>query len=181
MWYAYHCLPRDPDGSLPSLRQLEREHQLSNGILSRVLKGERLAGIEHETIKRIRRALRVTEHWLDYGGPDGPPPPPYPIPPRPGTTLLRYRDLADWEAVQDEGAALGEKLKLGLPDEAFEAAGDMAVTRPVARLTPSLALATAWHAWETLPEDDRARYSTGDARGDRRKQSNPTALRRAAK
>lgn len=175
LWYAYHCLPRGADGKPPSYRALERDHDLSNGLLSRLMHGERLA-IEHETWKRLHAAMRVAPPWLDYGGPNGPPPPKGLIPLRPGTER-RYGDLDDWKAMADAAA----KAAPAAPPEVLLAGAEMAVYRPTERLSVELVKSLSWYAWHSSSTEDQARYSSTAARAvvEQRKQRARAA--RAAK
>jgi len=166
LWYAYHCLPRDAGGELPSYRALERDHGLSSGLISRLMRGERPA-IEHETWKKLHVAFRVPPPWLDYGGQNGPPPPRVAVPLRPGIAGVRYGDLPEWESIVAMVSApggLAEQQEPPVTGEEFLAGAEMVVARPTEQLTPALVVAAARYAWETAAFDDRARYTSTDAK-----------------
>lgn len=162
LWYAYHCLPR-VDGELPSYRALERDYDLSSGLISRLLKGERLQ-IEHETWRRLHEAFRVPPPWLDYGGANGPRPPRVPVPLRPGIAGRRYGDLPEWESMVAAAATLAKQFDPPVTNEEFIAGAEMVVWQPTEQLTPALVLAVARYAWETAAFDERARYTSMDAK-----------------
>jgi len=81
VWYAYHCLPLDPDtGKLPPATRVEEEHEISRGLLGKLFNGR-----QHEAkppvIKKLANAFGVSEEWLAFGR--GPwPSPSVPVPPR---------------------------------------------------------------------------------------------------
>jgi transcriptional regulator with XRE-family HTH domain len=63
-WYAYHCLPRDPAGYPPNLKDLEIEVGISSyGTLSHVMAGRR-SNHRADTFGKMAKAFRVTEAWL---------------------------------------------------------------------------------------------------------------------
>lgn len=67
VWYAYHCLPRT--GRLrkpPSKRSLEIRYGLSNGMLGRLMAGERQHP-EPETLVALAKMFGVTMEWLVTG------------------------------------------------------------------------------------------------------------------
>jgi hypothetical protein len=108
----------------------------------------------------MARALRVTDSWLDYGG-ENAPSPTGPVPPRPGTKGLTHGELPGWnEAVE---VAKSQVPEIVLP-EAFRAGARMPIYRPVDRITPDLATAVAFYAWETSTEAERRKYSTAEGR-----------------
>lgn len=65
-WWAWHCLPRQPDGEPPQLKQFERDHRIPNGTLGRVFSGERQSP-QHETLQKMASALRVSALFLLEG------------------------------------------------------------------------------------------------------------------
>jgi hypothetical protein len=94
VWFALHCLPRDENGEPPTYRKLERECQLSNGLLSKMALGQR----SHQwstTVRACSAALRVSEAWLQYGGGGGPTPTGV-VPPCPNMRWLRHCELSGW-------------------------------------------------------------------------------------
>jgi hypothetical protein len=154
VWYALHCLRRDPSGAPPSYKSLEAKYDLPEAFLSKLVRGSRKQGYG-ATFTQLARALRVTEKWLDEGGDAGTPWPTGVVPPRPDMKWTRHGDLGAWgKAVQ---AALAEP-DCPVPPEAFLAGADLPVYRPVATVTPALATAVAIYAWETCTEEDQLRY-----------------------
>lgn len=157
--FAYHCLPRDSRGEPPSYRLLEREYDLPHATLSKTIMGQRTKH-QRVTVPKIAKALRVTMHWLDYGGEYGPIPTGI-VPPRPGTKWMRHEDLPGWaEAV---AFALREPHP-PIPPEAFLAGADMPVYKPLDRVTPEIAIAVSLYAWETSTGAEQAQYSTAKGR-----------------
>jgi len=123
IWYAYHCLPRT--GRMrkpPTRRSLEIKYGLSNGMLGRLLAGERQHP-EPETLVALSKMFGVSLDWLMTG--DGVAPvATEPVPPRvpylvedgtdPSDAVSRATTLL-WMAVQEkpDGNAL-ELLSLAL-------------------------------------------------------------------
>jgi len=85
IWFAYHCLPRDEAGRLPSIRSVEDGHGIAHGTLNKMFEARaKLERTNHERVTRIAEGLRVTTDWLLYGKGVPPtskvPPPPWPGP-----------------------------------------------------------------------------------------------------
>jgi len=175
-WYAYHCLARDGSGAPPPVRELERVHGISGGTISRLCRGERVE-LTTSVMLKVAVALEASLAWLQEGGPDEPEPPVHAIPPRPGTQWIRHSSLPGWEEAK-RGAIAFDGMRR-LPPEAYQAAGEMTVFRPIERLTPEVVLAVAAYAWETSSFAERARFTTADAKGQSARAQLPR--RRAAK
>lgn len=80
VWYAYHCLPREKDGSPPELKGFERGHGLSNGVMQKLFDGRQHA-VSIEVLPRLAAALGVSAEFLAHG--TGPwPEPTGPVPDR---------------------------------------------------------------------------------------------------
>jgi len=80
-WFALHCLPRDPKGAPPSIRELERRHEISNMGLNRLIWDElKRPGLE--VLSKAAAALNTTPEWLQFGRGDGPKAS-WPVPNRP--------------------------------------------------------------------------------------------------
>lgn len=154
VWFAYHCLPRDEKGNLPSYVSVERPWKLPNNTLSRVISTER-KDLRGKTLDLIAKALNVSIEWLMNGGDDGPVPTGI-VPPRPGMAWKCYRDLPDWGEVVETCKRMARQK---CPAEAFDAAGDMPIYRPVDQVTPELAVAAAIYAWATSTPAEQRRYA----------------------
>jgi hypothetical protein len=159
VWFAIHCLPRDENGNPPTYTELEREYGLHHSTLSKIVLGK-AQHHSYEIFRGIAIALRVSEHWLEFGGEGGPTPTGI-VPPRPGMQWIRHGDLKGWEDAV--GAALREPDQKVLPEQ-FLAGADLPVYRPVERVTPEVAIGAAIWAWETSTPAERTRYSTEVAR-----------------
>jgi hypothetical protein len=157
VWFAYHCLPRDERGEPPSMRSLEKSVGLHEGTLSKLLAGAK--DHRRQTFAKIATALRVSEHWLDYGGNDGPVPTGI-VPPRPGQAWPRHGDVPGWKESVD---ALVKLEPPPLPVEELRAGANLPVYRPVERITPELALAVSRYAWETSTYAEQRSYTTQEA------------------
>jgi hypothetical protein len=158
VWFAYHSLPRDAKGNLPTYVALERPLKLPNGTFSRLIIGAR-AELRGTTLGLISKALTVRLEWLLNGGDDGPVPTGI-VPPRPGTVWKCYGELPGWtEAVE----ASRRMTRPRCPAQAFRAAADMPVYRPVDQVTPELAVAAAIYAWETSTPAEQVHYSLLEA------------------
>lgn len=159
-WYAYHCLPVDHDGKLPSLRQLEIAYGLSTAMLSKVMHGKR-TNHETDTIPKFAEALRCSVQFLLTGEGRTPIlPPGRTVPARPGGCRV-YGDVPGWaEAV---AAAKARRVQL-IPPEAYRAGADLEIFRTVPRMTPDLATWLSGVAWETATGPQQTRYSTMEAR-----------------
>jgi transcriptional regulator with XRE-family HTH domain len=182
-WYAYHCLPRDRNGKPPTFKELEAAEQLPYSTLSHVMSGRR-SQQRHETFAKIARALRVTEAWLRGEAAEHGPTLTGEWPPRPGTggvdprrrnrrargpapmqvvavaTYARYGDVPGWP----ESVSLAKMDPPIVPPAAYLAGADMPVLRPITRITPAIAVHVSGLAWETLPREMQAKYSTQYAR-----------------
>ncbi|WP_437948698.1 hypothetical protein WME98_50115 [Sorangium sp. So ce296] len=80
-WWAYNCLPPDPNGRLPSRRSLEIKHELPLAVLSKLIRGS-ITSVDPETLPKLAAALRTSPDWLLRG--EGPAPTPTrPVPKRP--------------------------------------------------------------------------------------------------
>lgn len=154
VWFAYHCLPRDSKGTPPSYVSVERPWKLPNNTLSRIISSER-KDLRGKTLGLIAKALNVKLEWLMNGGEDGPLPTGI-VPPRPGTSWQRYRDLPDWDSVVETCRRMARPK---CPPEAFDAAGDMPIYRPIDHVTPELAVAAAVYAWATSTPAEQRRYA----------------------
>jgi len=62
-WHAYYCLPRDEKGEPPAMRELEREHGVSNGGLQKLIKGN-LKRPGYGVLSKLAKALKTTPDWL---------------------------------------------------------------------------------------------------------------------
>lgn len=80
-WFAYQCLPRDEMGRMPPIRRLERENDLSNGAIGKLIWDE-LTRPSYQTMLRLAKALGCSEEWLTSGTGDGPVAR-FPVAPRP--------------------------------------------------------------------------------------------------
>lgn len=160
VWFAYHCLPPDDDGRLPSWRELEAKFDLPQGTFSRTISGDRT---EHhwKTYELLAVALRIQENWLKHGGDNGPVPNGgRAIPPRNTKVWPRHGDLPGWkEAV--EAARAENKVE---PQAAFFAGADMPVIRPVDVATAELAIAASVYAWIISMPTERDRYEELDVK-----------------
>lgn len=161
VWYAYHCLPRDAAGALPSYRQLENAYGLAQGTFSKAVLGKRSQWWP-DTIPRIAEALRCSPAWLLYGEGAAPRVPAgVTIPPLPGTGWRVYGDVPGWD---DAVAEARQRADLPIPACAFRAGADMEATRYVDRMTADLAIFISGHAYWTATPDQQTRYSTAEAR-----------------
>ena len=70
-WQAYHQLPFEDDGRLPSQRSLEDGQELSNGTLTKLFRG-RLVRPGPAVQRKVAIALRVDRDWLWEGKGAGP-------------------------------------------------------------------------------------------------------------
>jgi len=156
VWYALHSLSRDENGEPPSLRKIEKDFGLANALLSKTITGKS----RHQwrdTYRTLANALRVSEHWLEFGGEGDAPTPTGIVPPRPGMKWMRHGDVRGWlEAV--EIAKLDARPRV--PPEAFQAGADLPVYRPILKMTPELAIAVAAYAWETSTDAEQTFYSS---------------------
>lgn len=152
VWFAYHCLPRDARGNPPSYVSLEQSCKLPNATFSRVISGEREEP-RGTTLDKISAALNCKLEWLMRGGDEGPVPTGI-VPPRPGMVWKCHGDLPRWYEVVEP-----LKKKRRCPAEAFLAAADMPIYRPVDQVTPELALAAAVYAWATSTPAEQRRYA----------------------
>ena len=160
IWYAYQCLARSPGGKPPSWRELEEQHDIAAGTFSHAAKGRRTR-FERDTFRKIAAALRVTEEWLDFGGSNAPNPPAgVIIPPRPGRMSQCYGELDGWASAVEQARTINP----GVPNEAFLAGAELPVSRPVEEVTPAIAVGVALFAWSTASFDERAKFSTMDAK-----------------
>lgn len=91
-WRAWHSLPRDENGEPPSQRSIEKRHDLPQGTLSKVFKGDR-ANLQADTLEQLAEALGTSPAWLLRGHGE-PPRLTGPIGPRPGE-LRAVSDPAD--------------------------------------------------------------------------------------
>jgi len=65
-WHAWNCLPKTSKGERPPIRELEREHEISNAALGKLIKGKlKRPGLEQLTA--FAAALRTTPEWLQFG------------------------------------------------------------------------------------------------------------------
>jgi hypothetical protein len=62
-WFAWHALPRDDRGNPPKLRELEREHELPNGSLYKLIWGVLVRPGLVQLVK-MAAALGTTPEWL---------------------------------------------------------------------------------------------------------------------
>lgn len=71
-WHAYYCLPRTgKHRKPPSYRSLEQKYGLSNGMLGRIMAGERKHP-EPETLVALSKMFSVSLDWLMTGQGQGP-------------------------------------------------------------------------------------------------------------
>ena len=153
-WHAYHCLPRDKTGKLPSYRQIGRAHGLSPGVISRMMLGTRTK-IWPQTLLKMAGALGCTVEFLTTGNGRAPRlPPGTSIPPRPRTEWKQHRDVPGWaEAV----AEARKRSDLPIPPAAFLAGAKLPVYRPVAAITPDLAIFVSGYAYATAKPPQQTR------------------------
>lgn len=158
-WYALHSLPRKSNGEPPSYRQLERDFDLHFAVLSKTMLGKQQQ-FEGETFRRLAKALRVSEKWLEQGG-KGAPTPTGVVPPRPGRKWMRHGDHSAWQTGVE--AAL-ENPQQYVPPAAFRAGAELPMYKPVDTITPEIAIGAAWYAWATCDADEQTFYSTEEAK-----------------
>lgn len=81
IWYAYHCMPLDPNtGQLPPFTQIEEEYGLSRGVLGKLVSGKQHAA-SPTIIEKIGEAFDVPPEFIAHER--GPwPRPTIPVPPR---------------------------------------------------------------------------------------------------
>lgn len=164
VWFAYHCLPYDETGALPSHARLERAYGLSGGTFSKTIHGVRTEHMRG-TLPKMAEALRVSASWLDEGIGRAPTlPHDRFLPPRPGGNgWLRYGDVPGWdEAVRE--ARVNPDLEGLIPEEAYLAGADFPIVRHVATMTPELATWVSGHAYETCTAAQQTRYATRAAK-----------------
>lgn len=160
VWFAFHCLKREaPDFERPSFRELELKYHLPLACISKIFR-EKRSHHDYDTVRNLARALEVDEQWLKYGGPTGPTPS-EPIPPFPGKPWAVYGEIAGWdEAVAVVLADSRQKV----PPAAFLAGADCPVVRPVATVTPALAIGVSLFAYEMISPREQARYDAAQAK-----------------
>ena len=73
IWYALHCMPRSPEGEPPTYVDIETAANLSNGTMSKLIRGVR-EGASLATAARLAKALNVSLGWLQSGDGDAPTP-----------------------------------------------------------------------------------------------------------
>jgi transcriptional regulator with XRE-family HTH domain len=162
-WYAYHCLPRDEGGELPSYRQLEHAYGLAIGTFSKITNGTK-AHLWPDTVPHIAEALRCSAVWLMQGEGSAPKLPiGAQVPPRPGTGWKVHADVPGWEdaVTEAKGRPASEKV---IPDAAFRAGADLPIFRHIARMTADLAIFVSGYAYWTATPAQQTRYSTLEAR-----------------
>lgn len=161
VWYAIHCLPRDPSGKPPSERSIERAHKLPHGFLSKIARGDRKGvAVSFDVMERLAKALRCSAHWIQNGGDTDLTLSGF-LPPRPHQKWKRCADVAGWhEAVSIALADVRQKV----PAEAFLAAAEMPAFIPADRMTPAMAIAAANFCWEFSTPNEQAKYSTALAK-----------------
>lgn len=106
-WWAWNCLPRTELGNLPSLRPLERAHDLSNGALRKLIWDEAKRDPSYAIAKRVAQALRCDPDWLFLGKGVGPKAS-WPVPARPARPEALGEDdaLAAEEDVSQDSDSL---------------------------------------------------------------------------
>ncbi len=170
VWHALHCLPRkkgNPRG--PSYRALEAKHGLANATFSRAINGT-VENPSPATLMGLAKALNVTAEWL-WHGTGRTPTPVVPVPRRQESDVA-HAEIEGWaEAVEE---ALAERPRM-VPPEAFDAAAELVVLRPLGTITPRIALAAALYAWEIATPAERKRYAAA------RRRRPPTRKPRARK
>jgi transcriptional regulator with XRE-family HTH domain len=110
-WFAYHCLPRDPDGKPPAATALEERSQppISRGTLSKTFSGKRTKHTA-EVMDRVAKVLHTTVDFLLKG--EGEPPKlTGPLPPRPASF-----DPETWEPAQVPEAASSSYSPAAFPN-----------------------------------------------------------------
>ena len=162
VWFAYHCLPVDHDGALPSYRSLEIAYGLSFATFSKTVMGTRTQHARG-TIPKLAEALRGPTKWLDEGkGKEPTLPKGRIVPPRPGGQgWTRYGDVPDWAAAVDMALSWEHQV---IPPEAFLAGADFPIIRPITTITDKLATWVSGHAWETSTPAQQTHYSTQAAK-----------------
>jgi len=63
VWWAYQCLPRDSNGTLPSMRSVEADNKLPNATLRRWIY-EQKRQPTWAMARRVANALNTTADWL---------------------------------------------------------------------------------------------------------------------
>lgn len=61
-WFAWQALPRGPEGQPPARRALEREHDLPNGMLAKIIWDQSDPTVT--VLRKAAAALRCTVGWL---------------------------------------------------------------------------------------------------------------------
>jgi hypothetical protein len=158
-WYAYHCLPRDRRGKLPSVRELERDHALAQATLAHIFTGRR-ALHRSDTAPKIAKALRASESWLRGDAGARGPTLTGMLPPRPGTKWRPHGTIAGWS----ESVALARLSPTQIvPPGGFLLGAEMPAYRPIDMITPAIAVAAALYAYELSTAEEQERYSTRES------------------
>ncbi len=97
VWLAYWSLPREKRGRPATYRRLEVEGGLPNGIISKLVMGDRQSAAP-DTIAVLADVLKVDPAWLAWG--KGEPPTP--------TGTVPPRTLEASAAVEESGEAVPE-------------------------------------------------------------------------
>jgi transcriptional regulator with XRE-family HTH domain len=94
VWWAYQCMPRNQDGDLPTIREIERANGLANAAIQKWIHPKHELRPSAMMLDRIASALRTTSAFLLHG--EGDPPmtswPTLPKPAKPNNRGHRRRD-----------------------------------------------------------------------------------------
>jgi hypothetical protein len=159
VWFAYHSLPRDENGNLPSFASLEKAHELGNNTIRRAASGARTEQTKR-TFRLLAEALRVSESWLEFGGANGPTPTGV-VPPRPGMKWLVHGEVDGWaEAVIEAKAQLESKAQAdqNFHRAAFRAGATWPLIQPCDRITPEIAFHAAGLAWQFASPEEKSKH-----------------------
>lgn len=121
IWYALHCLPRDPNGRPPASTVLEARHGLSRGLIGKLI-GERQREVRGPTLLRLAQALHVGTEWL-LEGRGAMPAPTGLVPPRPGLPASQDGVLPPVDDLPARAAAIAFARACGLDPRAIQAVG----------------------------------------------------------
>jgi len=126
VWYAIHCLAREPDGSAPTYLEIEHRGHLPNSFFSKMVRGNRPSP-SPKTMANLALALHVDILWLSTGEGHAPRLTGE-LPPRPGAasvpawkpdvcqTQLRPTELAEPQRFQHGFEARDRAAKFAAED-----------------------------------------------------------------
>ncbi len=113
-WYAWHCLPRDDEGSPPSPRPWGKTHGVDPSAIGRLFKGERGMGVD--VTRKFAEGLGVSLDWLVSGKGEAPVLT-GPLPPRRKKTKDEH-----WQQRHRPHLLRAQERLRGIPDDAVDAA-----------------------------------------------------------